>query len=152
MHAFDTVGRFFPSFFHFKSICARISHLTCFFFYSLRNCEYIFIVFSSNCVFVIFSLNLWNKKKSCFIFDIIYLVGQTNDIRFFIVVTIYIKKPPHYLVSLFVMRETPNAPYPQFTKFLYLCFIGTLKSCVFFTSFSTSFSSYNSLRTNDNII
>lgn len=109
MHAFDTVGRFLL---HFPFQINLRAH---FMFFPLRKLSECFV-----CVF--FRL----KWIFCCFIDIIYLVGQTNDIRFFIVIAIYIEKPPHYLVSLFLgdtccgcMRETANAPNHNRNLFIY---------------------------------
>lgn len=100
----------FSFIFHFKSIYARIS---CFSHWE-----------NSVNVLCVFFFRL--KWIFCCFIDIIYLVGQTNDIRFFIVIAIYIEKPPHYLVSLFLgdtccgcMRETANAPNHNRNLFIY---------------------------------
>lgn len=100
----------FSFIFHFKSIYARIS---CFSHWE-----------NSVNVLCVFFFRL--KWIFCCFIDIIYLVGQTNDIRFFIVIAIYIEKPPHYLVSLFLgdtccgcVRETANAPNHNRNLFIY---------------------------------
>lgn len=85
---------------------------------------HVFPIEKTQWMFCVFFFRL--KWIFCCFIDIIYLVGQTNDIRFFIVIAIYIEKPPHYLVSLFLgdtccgcMRETANAPNHNRNLFIY---------------------------------